>query len=67
MTSAKLVVSALAVTLLTTPSFAQNPSAKYHGQPIAYAAVVDGTVIGADPDARIRSALQREWYSLHGE
>lgn len=66
MTSAKLVVSALAVTLLSTPGFAQNPSAKYHGQSTVYA-VVDGTVVGADPDARIRSALQREWYPLRGE
>ena len=67
MTSAKLLVSALAVTLLTTPGFAQNPSAKYRAQAIANAAVVDGTIVGADPDARIRSALQREWDSRYGE
>jgi len=29
--------------------------------------VVDGVVIGADPDARIRGALKREWDSRYGE
>ncbi len=66
MKSAKLIVSALAVVLLATPSFAQKPSSKSPGQSTAYV-VVDGTVVGADPDVRIRSALEREWYSLHGE
>ena len=64
---AKLILSALGVALLATPASAAPQSAQFYGPAAANYVVVDGVVIGADPDLQIRSQLLREWGSLHGE
>jgi hypothetical protein len=63
--NSKLILSALGVALLATPSFAGPRDHSLSAQ--SNNVIVDGNVIGADPDLRIRSALAREWDSLHGE
>jgi len=63
----KLILSALGVALLTTPAAAAPQSPQAYGPAAANSVVVDGVVIGADPDARIRGALKREWDSRYGE
>ena len=70
----KLVLSALGVALLATPAFAQKPhhqpshqlTTQFRG-PATDDVVVDGRVIGADPDLQIRSQLSREYDSLQGD
>jgi hypothetical protein len=56
----KLLLSALGIALLVGPAVAQR-------LPDQSKVVVNGKVVGADPDAQIRSQLLREWDSLHGE
>jgi hypothetical protein len=63
----KLILSALGAALLATPALAAPQSAQAYGPAAANSVVVEGVVIGADPDLQIRSALVREWGSLHGE
>ena len=63
----KLILSALGVTLLATPAAAAPQSAQAYGPAAANNVVVEGVVIGADPDLQIRSQLLREWGSLRGE
>jgi hypothetical protein len=69
----KLVLSALAVAMLATPAFAEkqtrqssHPPTEYQGVP-SDDVLIDGRVIGADPDAQIRSQLSREWSSRGGD
>jgi hypothetical protein len=68
--NSKLILSALGVALLATPALAA-PNEEY-GSALLYTppetiVVVEGAVVGADPDGRIRGALAREWESLRGE
>ena len=65
--NSKLILSALGVALLATPAVAAPQSAKAFGPAAANTVVENGTVVGADPDARIRGALMREWDSRYGE
>jgi len=66
--NAKLLLSALGLALIATPAVAApNDQAASSYRPSANTVIVEGKVVGADPDARIRSALTREWDSLHGE
>jgi hypothetical protein len=75
--NAKIVLSAIAMAaLVATPAFAQKsrhhyvPAHLYNSTAPAVTgnAVVgpDGRVIGADPDAQIRSELQRDSGSAEG-
>ncbi len=66
-----LLLSALGVALLASPAFAQKP---HHQEPQQQSqgitgndVVLDGQVIGADPDPQIRSQILREWDSREGE
>jgi hypothetical protein len=61
----KLVLSALGFALLAGPAVAQQPAYQYPAD--QYKVVVRGHVVGADPDAHIRSQLTREWDSRYGE
>jgi hypothetical protein len=70
----KLALAALAVAMLATPAFAAKPSRQSSIQPMpefqglpSNDVVVDGRVIGADPDPQIRSQLLRESESLQGD
>ena len=70
----KLALAALAVAMLATPAFAAKPSRQLSLQPMpefqglsSNDVVVDGRVIGADPDPQIRSQLLRESESLQGD
>jgi hypothetical protein len=70
----KLALSALGVALLATPAFAQKPHHHRAPQlqtqfqnPRSDDVVVDGHVIGADPDPQIRSQLSREYEGLQGD
>ena len=56
----KLVLSALAIALLSSPAVAQRLA----DQSIV---VVRGHIVGADPDAQIRTQLSREWDFRYGE
>jgi hypothetical protein len=56
----KLLLSALGIALLVGPAVAQR-------LPDQSIVVVNGKVVGADPDSQIRTQLSREWDSLHGE
>jgi hypothetical protein len=56
----KLLLSALGIALLAGPAVAQR-------LPDQSKVVVNGKVVGADPDSQIRVQLLREWDSLHGE
>ena len=63
--STKLVMSALGFALLSGPALAQKPADQY---PIDQTkVVVRGQIVGADPDAQIRSQLTREWDFRYGE
>jgi hypothetical protein len=63
--STKLVLSALGFALLSGPALAQKPADQY---PVdQYKVVVRGQVVGADPDAQIRTQLSREWDFRYGE
>ncbi len=61
----KLVLSALGFALLAGPAVAQQPADQY--LPDQYKVVVRGHIVGADPDAQIRSQLTREWDFRYGE
>jgi hypothetical protein len=68
--STKLVLSALGFALLAGPAVAQQPADQY--LPDQYLAdqhkvVIRGHIVGADPDAQIRSQLTREWDFRYGE
>ena len=56
----KLVLSALGIALLAGPAVAQR-------LPDQSNAMVNGKVVGADPDAKIRIQLVREWDFRYGE
>jgi hypothetical protein len=63
--STKVVLSALGFALLSGPALAQKPADQY---PVdQYKVVVRGHIVGADPDAQIRSQLTREWDFRYGE
>jgi hypothetical protein len=61
----KLVLSALGFALLAGPAVAQQPADQY--LPDQYKVIVRGHIVGADPDAQIRSQLTREWDFRYGE
>ena len=63
--SAKLVLTALGVALLAGPALAQQPADQYPAD--QYKVIVRGQVVGADPDAQIRTQLRREWDFRYGE
>ena len=68
--STKLVLSALGVALLAGPAVAQQPADQYlPDQYLAdqYNVIVRGQIVGADPDAQIRTQLSREWDFRYGE
>jgi hypothetical protein len=68
--STKLVLSALGFALLAGPAVAQKPADQYlANQYLAdqYKVVVRGQIVGADPDAQIRTQLSREWDFRYGE
>ena len=68
--STKLVMSALGFALLSGPALAQKPADQYlPDQYLAdqYKVVVRGQIVGADPDAQIRTQLRREWDFRYGE
>jgi hypothetical protein len=56
----KLVLSALGIALLSGPAVAQH-------MPNQSKVIVNGQIVGADPDAQIRTQLLREWDSRYGE
>jgi hypothetical protein len=56
----KLLLSALGIALLAGPAVAQR-------LPDQSKVVVNGKVVGADPDAQIRTQLLREWDFRYGE
>jgi len=56
----KLVLSALGIALLSGPAVAQH-------MPDQSKVIVNGQIVGADPDAQIRTQLLREWDSRYGE
>jgi hypothetical protein len=63
--STKLVLSALGFTLLAGSALAQQPADQY---PVdQYNVIVRGQIVGADPDAQIRTQLSREWDFRYGE
>ena len=68
------VPSLLLAFLLTAPdaatfAVAQQPNPYLADQylPDQYNVVVRGQIVGADPDAQIRSQLSREWDFRYGE
>ncbi len=63
--STKLVLSALGFALLAGPAVAQQPADQYRAD--QYKVVVRGQIVGADPDAQIRTQLRREWDFRYGE
>jgi hypothetical protein len=66
----KLVLSALGVALLSGPALAQyaaNPYAADQYPADQWTVIVRGQVVGADPDAQIRTQLSREWDFRYGE
>ena len=66
----KLVLSALGFALLAGPAVAQQPADQYlPDQYLAdqYKVIVRGQIVGADPDAPIRTQLGREWDFRYGE
>ncbi|MGD0150469.1 MAG: hypothetical protein ABSB77_17980 [Xanthobacteraceae bacterium] len=72
--STKLVLSALGLALLAGPAVAQRPNPYLADQYLPdqyladqYKVIVRGHIVGADPDAQIRSQLSREWDSRYGE
>jgi hypothetical protein len=68
--STKLVLFALGFALLAGPAVAQQPADQYLPDRYLadqYKVIVRGHVVGADPDAQIRSQLIREWDFRYGE
>ena len=72
--STTLILSALGFALLASPAVAQQPNPYLADQylpdqylPDQYKVVVRGHIVGADPDAQIRSQLSREWDFRYGE
>jgi hypothetical protein len=63
--STKLVLSALGFALLSGPALAQKPADQYPAD--QYKVVVRGQIVGADPDAQIRTQLSRQWDFRYGE
>ena len=71
----KLVLSALGFVLLSGPAIAQKPADQYLANQYLvdqylvdqYKVIVRGQVVGADPDAHIRTQLSREWDFRYGE
>jgi hypothetical protein len=63
--STKLVLSALGLALLSGTALAQKPADQYPANQSKV--VVRGQIVGADPDAQIRSQLSREWDFRYGE
>ena len=63
--STKLVLSALGFALLAGPAVAQQPADQYPAN--KYKVIVRGQIVGADPDAQIRTQLSREWDFRYGE
>jgi len=61
----KLVLSALGFALLAGPAVAQQPADQYPAD--QYKVIVRGQIVGADPDAQIRTQLSREWDFRYGE
>jgi hypothetical protein len=73
MTSKTLLSAFGLVALLATPALAQKPvHHTYASGPYASvatpapAAVEEGRSVGTDPDANIRSELQRDWQTSQG-
>jgi hypothetical protein len=63
--STKLFLSALGLALLSGSALAQKPADQY---PVdQYRVIVRGQIVGADPDAQIRTQLSREWDFRYGE
>jgi hypothetical protein len=61
----KFFLSALGFALLAGPALAQKPADQY---PVdQWNVVVRGQIVGADPDAQIRTQLSREWDFRYGE
>ena len=61
----KLFLSALGFALLSGSALAQKPADQY---PVDQSkVVVRGQIVGADPDAQIRTQLSREWDFRYGE
>ena len=56
----KLLLSALGIALLAGPAVAQR-------LPDQSKVIVNGKVVGADPDSQIRTQLMREWDFRYGE
>lgn len=56
----KLVLSALGIALLSGPAVARQ-------LPDQSQVILNGQVVGADPDGQIRTQLLREWDSRYGE
>jgi hypothetical protein len=72
--STTLILSALGVALLGASASAQMPQRQSLDQQIPYGenparddVVLNGRVVGRDPDRQIRSQLSREWDSLQAE
>ena len=66
----KLVLSALGFALLAGPALAQYPANQYAADQYPadqWTVVVRGQIVGADPDAQIRTQLRREWDFRYGE
>jgi hypothetical protein len=63
--STKLILSALGFALLSGSALAQKPADQY---PVDQSkVVVRGQIVGADPDAQIRTQLSRQWDFRYGE
>jgi hypothetical protein len=75
MLDTKLVLSALGIALLATPAFAQNPHRQSSGwQTTEFEsrahdgdAVLNGRIVGRDPDVRIRGELVRNIEPIDGD
>ena len=63
--STMLVMSAVGFALLSGPALAQYAADQYPAD--RWTVVVRGQIVGADPDAQIRSQLSREWDFRYGE
>ena len=72
MTNKTLLTALGFVALLATPALAQKPAHHYASGPYAStampapAAIEEGRSVGTDPDANIRSELQRDWQTSQG-
>ncbi len=63
--STKLILTALGVALLSGSAVAQQPADQYPAD--QYKVIVRGQIVGADPDAQIRTQLGRGWDFRYGE